>query len=151
MHMRGTPADMQVDPHYDDVVAEVSSFLAERAGAARLAGVDEVWIDPGIGFGKTLGHNLALLAALPQLAALGYPVLVGTSRKSFLGRLAEGRHPSAGTKPAPASERFEGSIATAVWAMLAGASMVRVHDVKATAEAARLVGDREPAPAGAAR
>ena len=96
----------------------------------------EVWVDPGIGFGKTAAHNLVLLHHLPELVAEGFPVLVGTSRKSFLGRLAAG--PEAG--PAGVPERLAGSIATATWAMLAGASMVRVHDVASAVQAATLVG-----------
>ena len=137
MHMRGTPATMQDDPRYDDVVAEVHGFLRDRAARARAAGVGEIWVDPGIGFGKTDEHNLTLLRHLPDLVALGYPVLVGTSRKGFLGRLA----PGPDGEPAPLAERLPGSIATATWAMLAGASMVRVHDVAATVQAAVLVGD----------
>ena len=136
MHMKGTPGTMQRDPHYDDVVAEVVAYLRQRADAATEAGVREVWIDPGIGFGKTPSHNLTLLHHLPQLVTTGYPVLVGTSRKSFLGVLA----PSADGAPAPVDERLSGSLATAVWAMTAGAAMVRVHDVGPTVEAATLVG-----------
>lgn len=136
MHAKGTPRQMQVDPRYDDLVAEVSSFLSERAAAAQLAGVEEVLIDPGIGFGKTARHNLALLASIGELAALGWPVVVGTSRKAFLGRIAAGG-PAA--SPLPPGERLEGSLASAVWSMAAGASVVRVHDVRATVEAARLV------------
>src|SRR5205823_14080107 len=90
MHMRGEPRTMQRAPHYDDVVAEVRAFLVARANVAIDAGVREVWIDPGIGFGKTVDHNLALLAQLGRLVEEGFPVLVGTSRKSFLGRLAGG-------------------------------------------------------------
>jgi dihydropteroate synthase len=131
MHMRGTPATMQQDPRYDDVVAEVAAFLAARAQEARDIGVDEVWVDPGIGFGKTAAHNLALLRHLRVLVALGFPVLVGTSRKGFLGALAGG---------APPDDRLEGSVATAVWAMSQGAAMVRVHDVVPTVQAATLVG-----------
>ncbi|HET7488621.1 MAG TPA: dihydropteroate synthase [Acidimicrobiales bacterium] len=130
MHRRGDPRTMQAAPRYDDVVAEVRAFLLERAEAAKAAGVAEVWIDPGIGFGKTAGHNLSLLRHLRSLVDTGWPVLVGTSRKSFLGALAGG---------AAAADRLEGSLATAVWAMAQGAAMVRVHDVAATAEAARLV------------
>jgi dihydropteroate synthase len=132
MHMRGDPRTMQADPRYDDVVAEVRDHLVERAAAAHHAGVDEVWVDPGIGFGKTAAHNLALLRHLDRLVATGLPVLVGTSRKSFLGRLTGG---------APVDDRFEASLATATWAMAAGAGMVRVHDVAATVQAARIVGD----------
>ena len=132
MHMRGTPETMQREAHYDDVVGVVRAFLTARAAQAREAGVDEVWIDPGIGFGKTRAHNLALLRGLGTLAAIGEPLLVGTSRKSFLGELAGG---------APADDRLEGSLATAVWSMTQGAAMVRVHDVAPTVQAARLLGE----------
>ncbi len=135
MHHKGLPADMQRAPAYDDVVTEVTAYLAERADAARAAGVSEVWVDPGIGFGKTGAHNLELLAALPGLVALGLPVLVGTSRKSFLGTLC-----GPPGHPAPVRERLAGSLATATWAMACGASMVRVHDVTASVHAATLVG-----------
>jgi dihydropteroate synthase len=128
MHMQGEPATMQQDPSYDDVVAEVQAFLVERA---ETAGVDEVWIDPGIGFGKTLEHNLALLAHLDALVDTGYPVVVGTSRKSFLGRLTGGAGPD---------DRVEASVATAAWALAQGARMVRVHDVAPTVAAVRLLG-----------
>ncbi|HWE69258.1 MAG TPA: dihydropteroate synthase [Acidimicrobiales bacterium] len=143
MHRRGTPADMQDDPRYDDVVAEVTAFLAERATTATAAGIAEVWIDPGIGFGKTGRHNLELLAAIDELVSVGYPVLMGTSRKSFLGTLA----PSPDGTPAPVDHRLPGSLATATWAMARGAAMVRVHDVAASVQAATLVG---PTPATAA-
>lgn len=151
MHMRGTPQTMQDHPHYDDVVDEVFDHLAQAAARARALGVAEVYVDPGIGFGKTLEHNLALLRALPELVGAGAPVLVGTSRKSFIGRLLA----APGADPLPPEERFEGSLATAVWAMAHGAAIVRVHDVAATARAARLVegiqveGIREPLGAGA--
>ncbi len=141
MHMAGTPATMQVSPHYDDVVAEVHGFLLDRASVAAEAGVREVWLDPGIGFGKTLEHNLDLLAGLTELASHGWPVLVGTSRKSFLGALSPERDGS----PAPVESRLEASLATATHAMLAGARMVRVHDVAPTVHAASLVGPRSPA------
>jgi dihydropteroate synthase len=136
MHMQGTPPTMQDDPGYDDVVAEVYGYLRDRAAGAVAAGVGEVWVDPGIGFGKTTAHNLRLLRHLPELVSMGHPVLVGTSRKGFLGRLA----PGVDGAPAPADERLAGSIATATWAMLSGASMVRVHDVASTVQAAVLVG-----------
>ncbi len=135
MHMRGEPGTMQADPRYDDVVAEVREFLLGRAERAREAGVAEVWVDPGIGFGKTLAHNLLLLRHLRALVAAGYPVLVGTSRKSFLGRLTAA---GAGAVPPP-DDRLEGSIATAAWAYTQGVAMVRVHDVRPTAQLARLV------------
>jgi dihydropteroate synthase len=136
MHMQGAPRTMQRDPRYDDVVAEVHAFLHDRARAAAEGGVREVWVDPGIGFGKTAAHNLALLHHLSELVAEGLPVLVGTSRKSFLGRLA----PGPGGEPSGVAERLPGSIATATWAMLAGAAMVRVHDVPSARQAATLVG-----------
>jgi dihydropteroate synthase len=141
MHMQGTPRTMQERPHYDDVVVEVRAFLLTRARTAFEAGVREVWVDPGIGFGKTVAHNLSLLRHLPELvdaAAAGgcAGVLVGTSRKRFLGVLAAG----GGPEPAPAEDREEGSLATAAAAMVAGAGMVRVHDVAATVQVARLYG-----------
>jgi dihydropteroate synthase len=136
MHMQGTPKTMQEAPRYDDVVAEVHGFLLDRASTAVAAGVAEVWVDPGIGFGKTLEHNLALLRRLPELTGAGFPVLVGTSRKGFLGTVA----PRVDGSVAPMAERLEASLATATWAMLAGASMVRVHDVGPTVQAATLVG-----------
>jgi len=139
MHRQGTPADMQRRPHYGDVVAEVGAFLADRAAEGTAAGIDEVWIDPGIGFGKTAEHNLRLLSALAGLAATGYPVLVGTSRKTFLGGLGA----SLDGIPAPVDARLPGSLATATWAMQQGARMVRVHDVAATVQAATLVGTPE--------
>jgi dihydropteroate synthase len=155
VHMQGDPGSMQASPTYVDVVSEVRSFLVERAERAVAGGVDEVWIDPGIGFGKTGTHNLALLAHLDGLVSSGFPVVVGTSRKSFLGRLvaasdARVGQPSLpgvapaepGTAPpvAPVDDRLEGSLATATWAMSLGASMVRAHDVAATVHAAVLVG-----------
>ncbi len=137
MHMQGTPADMQIAPHYDDVVGEVHGFLAARAAEARALGVEELYVDPGIGFGKSVEHCVALLRALPALVAAGVPVLVGTSRKRFLGVLSA----PPGAPPLPAAERLDASLASAVWAMCCGAAIVRVHDVKATADAARLVGE----------
>lgn len=138
MHAQGEPATMQRAPRYGDVVREVRDLLVARATSALAAGVPEVWIDPGIGFGKTSAHNLTLLARLDELVATGLPVLVGTSRKGFLGALL-GR--SDGVEvPVPVDDRLEGSLATATWAMACGARMVRVHDVRATVHAARVVG-----------
>ena len=137
MHMAGTPRTMQDHPHYDDVVGEVEAFLLARAASAHAAGVAEVYIDPGIGFGKTVAHNLALLAATRRLASHGEPVLVGTSRKSFLGALIS----PPGAPPAGIDARFEGSLATATFAMAEGASIIRVHDVRACAQAAALTGE----------
>jgi dihydropteroate synthase len=135
MHMRGTPRTMQRDPGYDDVVGEVVAYLDERAERALAAGVTEVWVDPGIGFGKTAEHNLTLLRHLGRLVASGHPVMIGTSRKSFLGRLTGGD-----AVALPADDRLAGSLATAVWAMVNGAGMVRVHDVAPTRQAAMVVG-----------
>ena len=132
MHMRGTPRTMQSDPRYDDVLTEVRAFLADRAARALAAGCPEVWIDPGLGFGKTADHNLSLLRRLDQLVATGHPVLVGASRKSFVGRLTGG---------APENDRLEGSLAVAVWAARAGAGMIRAHDVAPTVQAMRVVAD----------
>ncbi len=127
MHMLGTPRTMQDEPRYDDVVDDVKAFLVVRIGAAVDAGVDEqrIWIDPGIGFGKTVEHNLALLRRLGEFEALGRPIVVGTSRKSFLGSLT-GRDVEA---------RIGGTVASNVLAIAAGADVVRVHDVAATREA----------------
>ncbi|MBA2280991.1 MAG: dihydropteroate synthase [Actinomycetota bacterium] len=136
MHMQGEPATMQEAPRYDDVVGEVRDFLVARAEAALTSGVREVWIDPGIGFGKTDEHNLALLAHLDVLVATGFPVAIGTSRKGFLGRLLAG---SDGISVVPVADRLAGSVATATWAMLQGAKMVRAHDVRATVDAAHVV------------
>jgi dihydropteroate synthase len=143
MHMLGDPRNMQADPRYRDVVTEVRDFLVSRATAALEAGVSEVWIDPGIGFGKTPAHNLSLLRHLDALVAAGFPVLVGASRKRFLGRMMgasdAGRTTLDGFDPVDAGDRLEGSLAAAVWAMHCGARMVRVHDVRATSHAARVV------------
>jgi len=137
MHMQGEPGTMQADPRYTDVVSEVRDHLVARAEAATAAGVREVWIDPGFGFGKTLEHNLDLLAHLDVLVATGWPVLVGTSRKSSLGRLLADS--DGAPDPPPAEDRLEASIATATYAMARGAGMIRAHDVRATAQAARVV------------
>jgi dihydropteroate synthase len=121
MHMLGEPRTMQRHPRYDDVVDEVKAFLAARLAFAVAHGIDEqrVWLDPGIGFGKTIDHNLELLSRLDELVALGRPVVVGTSRKSFLGTIT-GRD---------AGGRVAGTIATNVLALARGASVFRVHDV----------------------
>ena len=137
MHMQGDPRTMQRDPRYADVVDEVRSFLVARAEAAVGAGVEEVWIDPGIGFGKTVPHNLELLARLDELVATGFPVLLGTSRKRFLGALLAEADGVDG--PVATDDRIEGSLATAIWGYAAGARMVRAHDVAATVAAAEAV------------
>jgi dihydropteroate synthase len=122
MHMLGDPRTMQRDPRYDDVVDDVKAFLEERLAAVVAAGVaeDRVHLDPGIGFGKTLDHNLELLDRLDEIVAIGRPVVIGTSRKSFIGKL---------TGQAVAAERIEGTIATSVLALERGATIFRVHDV----------------------
>ena len=131
MHMQGTPATMQREPHYDDAPQEVRAFLAERLAAAIQSGVaaECVALDPGIGFGKALEHNLQLIARLDELATLGRPIVLGASRKSFLGRLLG---------DAVADERLEGGIAAAAIAVFLGARVVRTHDVEATARAVRV-------------
>jgi dihydropteroate synthase len=135
MHKRGEPGTMQADPRYDDVVDEVGTFLAAAAERASAAGVGEVWIDPGIGFGKTAAHNLSLLRHLDRLVARGWPVVVGTSRKSFLGRLVVDGD---GSDTGP-DDRLEGSLATAAWAFSQGVAVVRAHDVAPTVDALRVV------------
>jgi dihydropteroate synthase len=137
MHMQGSPATMQADPRYDDVVAEVGAFLAERREAAEAAGISagELVADPGLGFGKTVTHNLTLLARIGDIArAAGVPVLVGPSRKGFIG--AAGGTP---TDPLPLDQRDDGTLAAVVWALDHGASMVRVHDVAPAVEAVRVL------------
>ncbi len=130
MHMQGTPQTMQNDPRYGDVVREVRDFLAAQMFEAMDAGIaqEQIVLDPGIGFGKTLEHNLELLRGLPALAALGRPLLVGVSRKGFIGRILNLDPPG----------RLEGSLAAAVAAILAGANLVRVHDVGETLRAAQV-------------
>ena len=129
MHMQGEPRTMQANPTYGDVVEEVIAFLAARAEAAMAAGVarDRIWLDPGIGFGKALTHNLALLANLDRLVALGFPVMLGASRKGFIRRLdASAESPG---------DRLGGSLAAALAGAGAGVAAVRVHDVRATVQA----------------
>jgi dihydropteroate synthase len=130
MHMLGEPRTMQRDPRYADVVSEVKAFLAERLEFAVRAGVPEerIQLDPGIGFGKTLAHNLELLRRLPELTDLGRPIVIGTSRKSFLGRIT-GRD---------VAERVPATIATCVLALERGARVFRVHDVAEVADALKV-------------
>lgn len=130
MHMLGTPRTMQSDPQYDDVVSEVLSYLTARAEAALAAGAKEVFIDPGIGFGKTVEHNLALLGNIDKFVA-AYPTVVGASRKSFIAALNEGVDTDA---------RMPGSLAVAMWCAQQGVSLVRVHDVAETMQALRVYG-----------
>ena len=128
MHMQGEPSTMQEEPHYDDVVAEVCAFLEGQALRLEGAGVaaERIAVDPGIGFGKTLDHNIALLRGLGAIAALGYPVVVGASRKRFVGTISGEADPA---------RRLGGSVAAAVYAAELGASVLRVHDVRDTFQA----------------
>jgi dihydropteroate synthase len=146
MHMLGEPRTMQDAPQYDDVVVEVGDFLVERLDAARAAGVPDVAlaVDPGIGFGKTVEHNLALLARLDELAErCAVPVVVGTSRKRFLGSILRD---AAGEEGEPtADERDDGTLATVVWCLDHGAQIVRVHDVRPAARAVQLLETMETA------
>jgi dihydropteroate synthase len=130
MHMQGTPRTMQEAPSYEDVVDDVKAFLVERTEAAVAAGVSEewIWLDPGIGFGKTLEHNLELLRRLGELRELGRPLVVGTSRKSFIGKI----------DGSEAGERIGGTVASCVLAGAEGADVLRVHDVAEVAQAIRV-------------
>ena len=146
MHMKGTPRTMQDSPAYEDVTAEVGDFLHDRRAAAVAAGVaeDRIWLDPGIGFGKTVEHNLELLARLGEIAALGSPVVVGASRKTFIGTITDRE----------VGDRVGGSVASAVMALAGGADVLRVHDVPETADAITvaeriLAGERNGAAASA--
>jgi len=130
MHMLGEPRTMQTDPRYDDVVTDVLDFLRERAAFAEEAGVSEasICIDPGIGFGKTKGHNLRLIASATRFIDTGYPVLYGPSRKNFIGL----------TLDAPVDERLEGTAAVVAWLAAKGVHLVRVHDVRSMLRVARM-------------
>ena len=131
MHMQGTPQTMQAEPKYDDVVSEVLQFLLERAKRAEQFGIDKekIFIDPGIGFGKTVEHNLELLKNIDEFVAAGYRVLVGTSRKSFIGALTGKENPA---------ERLFGTAATVALCVTARVSIVRVHDVAQMADVIRV-------------
>lgn len=151
MHMRGTPQSMQENPTYDDVVADVLAYVTEAGLRGRAAGVEKIWVDPGIGFGKTTAHNLALLQALDQFVAGEFPVLLGVSRKRFIGVThadadAGGVHLAPRTVVSevpetarPASDRLEGSLAVATWAILQKVAILRVHDVAETVRCASVV------------
>ncbi len=132
MHMKGSPQTMQDNPGYSDVVAEVRAYLEGRLDFAARRGVarDRMVVDPGIGFGKTIEHNLDLLRGLPELAECGHPLLVGASRKSFIGQVLGRNNPS---------ERLAGSLGAAAWAAMRGAHILRVHDVIDTCDVCRLV------------
>ncbi|MDX5333441.1 MAG: dihydropteroate synthase [Gammaproteobacteria bacterium] len=138
MHMQGQPGSMQDDPQYGDVVTEVRDWLLARAQAVEAAGIprERLLLDPGFGFGKTLAHNLRLLRGLDALAATGYPLLAGLSRKSMIGKVL---------CDAPVDRRLHGSVSGAVIAALKGARILRVHDVRPSAEALRLVAAMEQA------
>jgi dihydropteroate synthase len=131
MHMQGQPDSMQQDPQYDDVIAEVSDFLRARIAACHAQGIpsERLILDPGFGFGKTLAHNLALLRRLPELGGLGYPLLVGMSRKSMVAQLLN----------RPVDERLSGSLALAMLAAERGAAIIRVHDVAATVDVLKVL------------
>lgn len=124
MHMRNTPIDMQANPVYGDVVSDVADALAKGVAAAKSVGIQRIWVDPGIGFGKTVAHNCALIRAIPTLGRLS-PVCIGVSRKSFIGELTG----------AAVSDRLPGTIAATIMAAQYGVQMVRVHDVMATRQA----------------
>jgi dihydropteroate synthase len=132
MHMLGEPRTMQESPSYEDVVDEVKAFLTDRIEFATAEGIDEerIWVDPGIGFGKTVEHNLELLGRLGELTDLGRPIVVGTSRKSFIGKLTG----------APVEQRLGGTIASSVIALANGAEVLRVHDVGPLREALTVAG-----------
>ena len=130
MHIKGTPKTMQVDPTYDDLLGEVSEFLQNGLARGRQMGINQMMVDPGIGFGKRQEHNLRLIKGLSNFKSLGYPILIGPSRKSFIGNILN----------LPVEERIEGSIAASVACILYGANILRVHDVK-EAKRAALVAD----------
>jgi dihydropteroate synthase len=168
MHMAGQPQTMQEAPEYHDVVQEVVEYLGTAADRARAAGVEEVWVDPGIGFGKSIAHNLELLGSLRAVVGLGYPVVVGTSRKRTFGALAawsdsippDGQPRPTGQfddlgiwaenvglhTPTGTDDRIEGSLVSAAWAYLQGATMFRVHDVASTRAALAAVSAASVAP-----
>ncbi len=131
MHIKGTPRDMQQDPSYDDLMGEIAQYLSERTAVALKAGVkrESILIDPGIGFGKTVEHNLIIIKRLGELKTLGFPILIGTSRKSFIGRILD----------LPVGERLEGTLASVSLSIVNGANIVRVHDVLQVSRACKIV------------
>ena len=133
MHMQGMPKTMQQNPAYREVVSEIRDFLSERIQFALGSGVaaDKIMIDPGIGFGKTLQHNIEILRRLKEFKVLGFPLVVGTSRKAFIGKILNKDRPS---------DRGNGTLAAVIWTALNGANILRVHDVKQTAEALKILG-----------
>lgn len=136
MHMLGEPRSMQIDPTYDDVVADIRAELTDSARRGETAGVPKIWLDPGIGFGKTAKHNLNLLRDLKMLTTVGHEMAIGVSRKRFLGEI---HALSDGVDQVGVDDRLEASVFSAVWALTAGAQLVRVHDVRATALAVGLL------------
>jgi len=139
MHRLGSSETMQQDPSYGDVVEEIHTFLSSAAQRGRAAGVERLWVDPGIGFGKTTAHNLELLANLDRFSEIA-PVLIGVSRKRFIGELhARSDGISTETAVTDPDDRLEGSVALATWSTYLGADIVRVHDVRATVHAVRVV------------
>jgi len=131
MHIKGKPRDMQEDPHYEDLISEIKEYLRESIGIAKNAGIpeDRIMIDPGIGFGKTFDHNLEIIQRLKEFQELGMPVLVGPSRKAFIGKILG---------DLPATERMEGTAATVAISIFNGANIIRVHDVKEMSRVARV-------------
>jgi len=131
MHIQSTPQTMQLNPQYEDVVRDISRYFEERLALAERAGIprENIWLDPGIGFGKTVEHNLEILRRLREFTALGLPILIGTSRKSFIGKILG---------DLPPEERLEGTAATVAIAIMNGANAVRVHDVREMARVARM-------------
>jgi dihydropteroate synthase len=128
MHIKGTPRTMQQDPHYDDLFGEIIAFLRDSIQLGEAAGIRQMIVDPGIGFGKRREHNLELIGALSRFSVLGRPILVGPSRKSFIGELLD----------LPVGERLEGTLAAVTACILSGANIIRVHDVKASKRAATI-------------
>lgn len=138
MHMQGEPRTMQENPTYDDVVAEVAAAFEDYAQRAATAGVDRFWVDPGIGFGKTTDHNLTLMRELESLCQIA-PLVLGVSRKRFIGEVHGRTNGTNSGEIVPASDRIEGSVLSAVWGWARSANMVRTHDVRVTAQAAQML------------
>ncbi|MEM9135498.1 MAG: dihydropteroate synthase [Actinomycetota bacterium] len=142
VHMQGEPATMQDGPRYWDVLDEVIAFLDTKANEAKALGVSQLWVDPGFGFGKELDHNVTLLANLHRLVDTGWPVAVGTSRKSMVGQLLA--RSDGADEAVPVDDRLVGSVVTASYALSCGVDLVRAHDVKATRQAVSVVTGRSP-------
>ena len=142
MHIQGTPRTMQTNPHYENVVEEVLGYLLDKAERAEAAGIkrEDIWIDPGIGFGKTVEHNLQLLKELRRFIGFGYAVLIGTSRKSFIGKVL-----ASGDQPLPSDQRLEGTLVTQAWSQIQGARIIRAHDVLASRRAMEMVASLQKA------